>query len=535
MNREFNLIDEPWIRVINSEFETEDVSLRTVFERAHLYRALAGELEAQNVAVLRMLLALLYSVFIRYDTEGSEDEITEADEAVDRWRELWNLKKFPIVAINRYLDAYYDRFWLIDDKRPFYQIQEASVGTFNSAAKLNGVIAESNNKVRMFSERAGSEKDILTYAEAARWLLYINSFDDTASKPKGKNLPSPGAGWLGKLGLILAQGDNFHKTLLLNLVFLQDGMRLWDSVEASDGKCACWELDLPRKQERTEIRMPENLPALYTLQSRRIKLKEENGAVSGYCLLGGDFFSRENAFNEQMTMWRMKQEKERTFFIPRRHDPSRQIWREFSTITEMTEEMHRPGIVSWLHFLHKANILADKDRIDLQIVSVQYGDKDFFVTDAYSDNLSFHSQLLDEIGEVWRVWVKNEIALCDKCAYSVKGLAEDLKKATGDSGDVSGSNYQEQFYTQIDPIFREWLVRLNPRVHEENYVLELRKSVKKTALVLGRKMVEETGQTAFRGRYVQEGKGNSILKKHYSSPEAYNRFLYNINAIYGGS
>ena len=535
MNREFNLIDEPWIRVINSEFETEDVSLRTVFERAHLYRALAGELEAQNVAVLRMLLALLYSVFIRYDTEGCENEITEADEAVDRWRELWNMKKLPTEAINRYFDDYYDRFWLIDDERPFYQIKEAGVGTFNSAAKLNGVIAESNNKVRMFSERAGTEKDTLTYAEAARWLLYINAFDDTAAKPKGKNLPSPGAGWLGKLGLILAQGDNLYKTLLLNLVFLKDGIQLWDSVEQEDGKCACWELEFPRKQERTEIRIPANLPGLYTLQSRRIKLKEENGIISGYYLLGGDFFSRENAFSEQMTMWRMKQEKERTFFTPRRHDPSRQIWREFSTITEIAEEKHRPGIVSWLHFLHKANILADKDTINLQIVSVQYGDKDFFVTDAYSDNLSFHSRLLDEIGAVWRVWVNNEIALCDKCAFYVKDLAEDLKKATGDSGDVSGSNYQELFYTKIDPIFREWLVNLDPQAHEESYVLELRKSVKKMALVLGRKMVEETGQTAFRGRYVQEGKGNSISKKHYSSPEAYNKYLYKINTIYGRS
>lgn len=535
MNRSFNLIDEPWIRVINTEFETVEVSLRTVFERAHLYRSLAGEMEAQNVAVLRMLLALLYSVFIRYDIEGNENEITEDDTAVDRWRELWNMKKFPTEAINCYFADFYDRFWLIDDKRPFYQIQEAEVGTYNSAAKLNGVIAESNNKVRMFSERAGIEKDTLTYAEAARWLLYINAFDDTAAKPKGKNLPSPGAGWLGKLGLILARGDNLYKTLLLNLVFLKDGTKLWDPVELKDGKCACWELESPRKQERTEIRIPANLPGLYTLQSRRIKLKEDNGSISGYYLLGGDFFSRENAFNEQMTMWRMKQEKDITFFTPRRHDPSRQIWREFSTITEATKENNRPGIVSWLHFLHKENILLDNEKINLQIVSVQYGDKDFFVTDAYSDSLSFHSQLLDEIGEVWREWVNNEIALCDKCANCVKGLAEDLKKASGDSGDVSGSNYQERFYTQIDPIFREWLVNLDPQSHDENYLIELRKSVKKMAQDLGRKMVEEAGQTAFRGRYIQEGKGNSISKKHYSSPEAYNRFLYKINTIYGRS
>ena len=46
----------------------------------------------------------------------------------------------------------------------------------------------------------------MSYAQAARWLLYVNGFDDTSAKPKGKNLPSVGAGWLGKLGLIFRTG-----------------------------------------------------------------------------------------------------------------------------------------------------------------------------------------------------------------------------------------------------------------------------------------------------------------------------------------
>ena len=54
----------------------------------------------------------------------------------------------------------------------------------------------------------GSKRQEMEYAAAARWLLYVNAYDDTSAKPKGKGLPSPGVGWPGKLGLIAAVGDN---------------------------------------------------------------------------------------------------------------------------------------------------------------------------------------------------------------------------------------------------------------------------------------------------------------------------------------
>ena len=48
MKREFNLIDEPWIRVLTSGFETKEVSLRTFFEKANEYRAFAGETDRRQ-------------------------------------------------------------------------------------------------------------------------------------------------------------------------------------------------------------------------------------------------------------------------------------------------------------------------------------------------------------------------------------------------------------------------------------------------------------------------------------------------------
>src|SRR5690606_5216521 len=115
-----------------------------------------------------------------------------------------------------------DRFWLFHPERPFYQVAGMGKATDYSAAKLNGELAESGNKIRLFASRGGPAKGWLSYAESARWLLYVNGFDDTSAKPKRKGLPSPGAGWLGKLGLVQAVGDNLFETLLLNLVLLDD-------------------------------------------------------------------------------------------------------------------------------------------------------------------------------------------------------------------------------------------------------------------------------------------------------------------------
>ena len=55
----FNLIDEPWILVRKNSGETTEVSLLDALTHAHEYDALAGELPTQDVAILRLMLAVL--------------------------------------------------------------------------------------------------------------------------------------------------------------------------------------------------------------------------------------------------------------------------------------------------------------------------------------------------------------------------------------------------------------------------------------------------------------------------------------------
>ena len=61
---EFNLLDEPWIRVRTRDCRIKEVSLKDVFIHAHEYEDLAGETAAQDVAMLRLLLAVLHCTFL---------------------------------------------------------------------------------------------------------------------------------------------------------------------------------------------------------------------------------------------------------------------------------------------------------------------------------------------------------------------------------------------------------------------------------------------------------------------------------------
>ena len=134
--KEFNLLDEPWIRVMTDDCSVKDVSLTDALLHAHEYVELAGELPTQDMAILRLLLAVLYTVFSQFDETGQPYPLEEPDDAYDRWENLWRLKKFPEQPICEYLNQYRERFYLFHPERPFWQVNEASAGTEFTAAKL---------------------------------------------------------------------------------------------------------------------------------------------------------------------------------------------------------------------------------------------------------------------------------------------------------------------------------------------------------------------------------------------------------------
>lgn len=535
---EFNLLDEKWILVRKSDCTVDELSLTDALLKSHEYVELAGELPTQNVSILRLMLAVLHTVFSRYSPQGEPAPLYDSDDAADRWKELWNAGRLPEKPIKEYLASVHDRFWLFHPDRPFYQTEAAKIGTEYTASKLNGAVSESGNKIRLFCGCTGVQKSELSYSEAARWLLYVNNYDDTSSKPKGKNLPSPGAGWLGKLGLITIRGNNLFETLVYNLILLNHKRNF---SEVWGPECPAWEPDVPNTAERAEIPMPDNLSELYTLQSRRLWLnRDDNEKVIGYNLLGGDFFEKVDAFIEPMTVWSKVKGNERAGekFQPRRHDSSVQMWREFSYAFETAEGSHIPGVVLWTKYI-KQMLPESRKLISFSIASVQYGDKDFFVNDVFSDSLTFHTDLLTEIGEHWRAKITEEIEKCEKSAEALRDLARDIELAAGSAEDTVlkravVERAREQYYYEIDLPFRNWLERIDPNweivsEQEEQALREWHETAKRIALRIGQELVESAGTAAIVGRAVKD---KNDKERYYSAPDAYRYFKVKLNEIY---
>lgn len=535
---EFNLLDEKWILVRKSDCTVDELSLTDALLKSHEYVELAGELPTQNVSILRLMLAVLHTVFSRYSPQGEPSPLYDSDDAADRWKELWNAGRLPEKPIRDYLASVHDRFWLFHPDRPFYQTEAAKIGTEYTASKLNGAVSESGNKIRLFCGCTGVQKSELSYSEAARWLLYVNNYDDTSSKPKGKNLPSPGAGWLGKLGLITIRGNNLFETLVYNLILLNHKRNF---SEVWGPECPAWEPDVPNTAERAEIPMPDNLSELYTLQSRRLWLnRDDNEKVIGYNLLGGDFFEKVDAFIEPMTVWSKVKGNERAGekFQPRRHDSSVQMWREFSYAFETAEGSHIPGVVLWTKYI-KQMLPESRKLISFSIASVQYGDKDFFVNDVFSDSLTFHTDLLTEIGEHWRAKITDEIKKCDESAAALRFLAKDIELAAGSAEDTVlkravVERAREQYYYEIDLPFRNWLERIDPNweivsEQEEQALREWHETAKRIALRIGQELVESAGTAAIVGRAVKD---KNDKERYYSAPDAYRYFKVKLNEIY---
>jgi len=523
--RQFNLLREKWIPVMRRDGGVDEVSLLEAIDQSAGIRDFAGELPTMDFALLRLLLAILHASLGRQQN-GSHPPLSgegafqaNPGRMMTRWKKIWDAGSFPMGVIEEYLAKYEDRFWLFHPESPFYQVERMGKATEYTGAKLNGALAESSNKLRLFPERTGTSRDRLPYPEAARWLVYLNGYDDTSAKKTQKDLPSPGAGWLGKLGPVWACGESLFHTLMLNWVLLPDGGNSLWGIERP-----CWSLEKARGMERTELNVPDNQSELLTLQSRRLLLQTDGAQVVGFTLLGGDFFPpAQEVFAEQMTLWRKVKKKEpgKREYPPKRHDSGRKLWRDFAALTAQGPELRRPGVVSWLSRLASEGILSQR-HFRFRIAAVKYGDKDFFADDVFGDSLSFSASLLTDKSQEWVARIISILDWTDQLVGELKYLAQQLSKASGDSqGLDSREAAGKRAYFLLDLPFREWLAGINPETDDSETLVGAWKSLAKNLIRSeGREMVRESGPKALVGRTLKE---NNVFRR-YTAAEAFSGF-----------
>ena len=232
----------------------------------------------------------------------------------------------------------------------------------------------------------------------------------------------------------------------------------------------------------------------------------------GYRLLGGDIVGKENALIEHMTVW-IKADKGN--WMPRRHNPSRLMWRNFSAMVSESEGEHKPGVVRWT-----SNLVRKKafpfDFVTFRIGGMKYASKDFFAEDTFDDEIIFSSEILGSTGKVWILRVSDIILRTEKCASSFGSYAKDLSIGCGNDPEGKGVKQVSESarglaYYSLDNPFRKWLFSIDP----ENDDLEIKLNewantvYSIIVMELGEKLLEESGVKALVGRSMDN---NAISK-----------------------
>lgn len=539
--KEFNLLDEPWIRVTKQDLKIEEVSLKQALLNAREYRDLAGEMPTQDVAVFRLLLACALTIFYRYDSDGREEAIDgdwDKQDITNRAIEYWRKGKLPEAATVNYLERYRERFWLFHPETPFYQVAGLEYGTDFDTKTLFGNLKESNNKATLhhFSMSEGQNLSRLSYAAATRWLVHLNGFCINIKNNKaapGTKDPA-GVGRLGRLGITYIDGENLFERIMLNLVPYGPSGDSWASPNP------VWEKEVCREQSR-RISPPDNLPELYTLQSRRVLLKKENtgtgrssGYITGYRVLNGDFYSYENDFNEPMTIWRTEEDKKTgaVAYIPKRHSSQTQIWREFPTLFDRGQDRRVPGVVQWVYRLCDEIPELRERLITVKTAGMEYDGMAYSYVDSISDGITMSAYLLGSLGEDWIPRITDEVGNCEKVAgtgikfFAVKiGQLFGESTAKGKKTTTLSKKLTGNFYSRIDRGFRDWLFSIQPETDSrEEKLAEWRKAAYRCALDVVMEYVKSLKQNAYR---THDADGQTM-----SVPGIYNSYIRTIRSVY---
>lgn len=458
--QEYNLLKEPWLRVMYSNGEEKSVNLIDVFKDAHIISGISGEMASQDVAILRFLLAITYRVVENETIDGVKRKIFDATEAYNRWQEYWKRGSFSYEAFEEYLESYEDRFYLIHPKRPFYQFPIDN-GTAYKAKKLKGDVSESGNKIKIFSAVNGVYKNSLHYDEATRWLIHLMAYDDASLKPvfkeSGLKMDSAKTGWLGRLSLVYIRGNNLFETLMMNLVLLDK------EGEPFPDEKPIWEEDTIVLTERRSIPIPKNPIGVLTVQSRRVLLETDNGLVLGYKEYVGDQFADTCSNVEQMTMW--KQDKD-TNWVPKKiTDSSHQMWRDYSSILARADDKMPPGVIRWCSELIDQNLIKN-EILTIVTTNIIYagGSIPSAIDEVVSDTISVNSKILSSLGETWNIRIDALIKSTEMCVWQYGNFIKNVMTINGAHDNVDKKTQVEKMYVYatLDGHFRTWIRSIIP-------------------------------------------------------------------------
>ena len=531
----YNLLDEKWIPIIAGNDKQEEVSLLQVFAHAQEYRRLAGDMETQNFALLRFLLAIIQTVFSRYDSEGNpivevddvmrqteavdEDDLDDyEDEKEDTWDKLWEAKRFPGI-VTQYLEKWRGHFYLYDDKFPFYQITEKEMeevlpdkkkATSMAGKNFNRLISESGNKTALFSPVGDGEgknqKDRLSSGELARWLIMLQGYIGLSDKVSltGQD-QKPSKGWLFDIGGLFLEGSSLYETLMMNYIPVHSF-----TAYNANPQSPCWEKS-GKEVISALVRGDQinNLADLYTNWSRAVYIdsSEENKITKQIKIIKLPAIEHQDNFLEPMTIWHFNKSGDyKDRYTPQKHKPDQAMWRNFGLIllkTLQKDGQHRPEILEQM--IRKKGIIGER-RIIIHAVGMQDdGNATSWVpVDEMSDSLNINDLVIsDDKDSGWIVRINEAVHVTKEVADCYRRFITDIadirKMDPKKEGGRFADSGREDFYQRMNAPFREWLAGIHWDDSKDGKVLEWYKILKTIAKDQAQQIVRQASTRDYKG------------------------------------
>ena len=507
----FNLVDEPWLPVVGADGRQAEVSLRDAFRQATIVRRLVGDLPTQAFAHLRLLLAVLHRAV------GGPMNLAH-------WRAVRDDPVATVHAVEEYLDAWHDRFWLRHPSTPFLQVADLATAK-GEVFGLSRIVCDGPGTSAFMTTRLGENLETATWSEAARWLVHAHAYDVSGihtgalgdPRVKGGKGYGIGTGWAGQIGGVYLVGATLWETLLLNLVAPgeidleggPDDLPVWERAPLRPTQEAY------RPGAEDAYREPTGPVDLYTWPTRRIRLFGDAERCTGVINAQGDRARPQNRFRvEPMTAWRYSEPQTKATgqdtYMPAKHVPERAFWRGLSALLPGMSEPARtngpaarrpPGVLDWAALLRLNEDLGD-GMLQVRAVGIEYGSNESVYAELVADGLALPTALLSPHARTLAETAVAAVRSAEQAVAALGNLAENIALAAGASVEDGGSRARVSAlaYDALDREFRSWLRTLDvtgdPRAQEASWQHTVRVVVARQAAVV----VAEAGPAALVGR-----------------------------------
>ena len=478
---DFNLCNEPWIPVLYVSGQTQEVSLKQLFDESNSIRKIHSGDATTDVAILGVAVA----IFFRAVLENTE-EYGELYREPKKWiQNISSGGSEQLYFVQGYLKKYQDRFNLFDAERPFMQVADlhTSKGEVKPVSRL---VLDSESEY--FSMRAEQALTSLSYAEAARYLGTVQAYDYSGIKsgavgdPRvkgGRGYPI-GVGWYGTTGKIIIHGENLIETLLYCIDYEQ--LLNVEKVKGKSHRIALqdkpvWERELPdtaaprayKGGDPTKYK-DEPAPAagmceILTWQSRRVRLFPENGRVTGVLVSNGDKWLDRNTYTDPLTAYRFsKNQSTQTHYVwmPQTHSAERTLWRGadalLTRLSSSQEKQNKPATV--IRQISSGKYFSPDTKTKIQLVGMVYGTQSSIVEETIDESVTLELGILTEQGAEISAMVRDNIQLTMDASIALGQYAGNLLRAAGKEYEFRPS-VTESILHRMEDEFRSWLADLS--------------------------------------------------------------------------